>query len=388
MGESAVQYQIHDAVPRFSSARSSPALPGGRKSARRRRADDPTRLVARAIGVDVTCPLCGRPVHVRTAQHVGYAEHLRFDLLECAGCEVSFANPTQFDARLYEWIYSQPQRVPGYVRYAAYARAVERASDPLATLCGLEDMYFAVARTIERELAPDGAILEIGSGLGYTTYALATAGYRSEGWDTSAQALEAASARFGSLYKQRDIARATDADRAAFDAVVLTEVIEHVEDPIGFVRKASALLRPNGILVMTTPNKSFFPPGTLWATDLPPIHLWWFSEASIRALAQQTNCALSFFDFTEYNDRARSLGRTRADAPLVPTLARDGTVLTPAGPPEPERFHLFPLSQSILPPAARTLRRVRRRLGMLDEETKHRYARRETMAFTLRPNHG
>ena len=32
---------------------------------------------------------------------------------------------------------------------------------------------------------------------------------------------------------------------------------------------------------LTTSNEDFFPPGTLWATDLPPIHFWWFSEESI-----------------------------------------------------------------------------------------------------------
>jgi len=39
-----------------------------------------------------------------------------------------------------------------------------------------------------------------------------------------------------------------------FDIVLLVEVIEHVDDPVGVMRRAVRTLRPGGTIVVTTPN--------------------------------------------------------------------------------------------------------------------------------------
>lgn len=41
---------------------------------------------------------------------------------------------------------------------------------------------------------------------------------------------------------------------AAFDAIAAIEVIEHLENPRGFFRECARLLKPGGVLVLTTPN--------------------------------------------------------------------------------------------------------------------------------------
>jgi 2-polyprenyl-6-hydroxyphenyl methylase/3-demethylubiquinone-9 3-methyltransferase len=43
-----------------------------------------------------------------------------------------------------------------------------------------------------------------------------------------------------------------------FDAVLITEIIEHVAHPDDFLAKAGALVRPGGYIVMTTPNGGYF----------------------------------------------------------------------------------------------------------------------------------
>ncbi len=43
-----------------------------------------------------------------------------------------------------------------------------------------------------------------------------------------------------------------------FDAVLITEVIEHVAHPDEFLAKVASLVRPDGYIIMTTPNGGYF----------------------------------------------------------------------------------------------------------------------------------
>jgi 2-polyprenyl-3-methyl-5-hydroxy-6-metoxy-1,4-benzoquinol methylase len=43
-----------------------------------------------------------------------------------------------------------------------------------------------------------------------------------------------------------------------FDAVLITEIIEHVAHPDEFLKKVAALVKPGGYIVMTTPNGGYF----------------------------------------------------------------------------------------------------------------------------------
>ena len=45
---------------------------------------------------------------------------------------------------------------------------------------------------------------------------------------------------------------------AQFDAVLITEIIEHVAHPDDFLRKTAQLVKPGGYIVMTTPNGAYF----------------------------------------------------------------------------------------------------------------------------------
>lgn len=42
-----------------------------------------------------------------------------------------------------------------------------------------------------------------------------------------------------------------------FDAVLITEIIEHVAHPDQFLKKVASLIKPGGIIVMTTPNGQY-----------------------------------------------------------------------------------------------------------------------------------
>ena len=92
------------------------------------------------------------------------------------------------------------------------------------------------------------------------------------------------------------------------------------------------ILKSGGRLVLTTPNKSPFPRNAVWATDLPPVHLWWLSEESFIYLSQQMGYTCDFVDFRNYNKKhAKPILMPHKDysRPIgSPRLAADGTIYT------------------------------------------------------------
>ncbi len=114
-----------------------------------------------------------------------------------------------------------------------------------------------------RERMPAGGrVVDVGCGRGAFALRLADAGFEVVGLDVDPPR-EHESQRYG--YEQVDLfsdeARARFLERHAheFDAAALLEVIEHVHDPWEALEFCHALLKPGGILVLSTPNiTSFF----------------------------------------------------------------------------------------------------------------------------------
>jgi 2-polyprenyl-3-methyl-5-hydroxy-6-metoxy-1,4-benzoquinol methylase len=84
-----------------------------------------------------------------------------------------------------------------------------------------------------------------------------------------------------------------------FDAIHLGDFIEHVRDPADVLSRVSAFLKPDGVIMLVTPNHdAIFPLLTLWLHRLfnmpwshatPPFHLNQFSEKSLVKLLEKLN---------------------------------------------------------------------------------------------------
>lgn len=101
-------------------------------------------------------------------------------------------------------------------------------------------------------LPPPGTarILDVGAGEGYFTQLL-----RDRGDDVSAcDYLEDSFRVAGVPFHRADLNEAIPLPDASFDCVVAIEVIEHVENHTRFVRELMRVVRPGGMVVITTPN--------------------------------------------------------------------------------------------------------------------------------------
>lgn len=142
------------------------------------------------------------------------------------------------------WQYSYAydlQEVYGEISRSGYAYAYQARRDAALALVG--------------EAVPPGArILDVAAAQGNFTIALAERGY-----DVAWNDLRADLAGYVEQKRERGTVRYAPGnvldfacDRP-FDAVLATEIIEHVAHPGAFLAKLGALVRPGGIVVLTPP---------------------------------------------------------------------------------------------------------------------------------------
>jgi 2-polyprenyl-3-methyl-5-hydroxy-6-metoxy-1,4-benzoquinol methylase len=276
--------------------------------------------------------------------HPGYRLPSRYDIFACAYCETKFAEPLVIDDDVYDLIYRHIEQVRGYARYARYARAVLHVGNPLGYLAEQEDNYWAIAQFLGEPDRRPAQIVEVGCGLGYLTYAISRAGHDIRGIDISEVAVRDARRRFGDLYELGDVREIASQRAGRYDAVLMTELIEHVPEVELLLEAALRIVRPGGAVVVTTPNRTASPAHVLWDTDAPPVHLWWFSEASMRTLAARLGADVRFIDFTAYNRTHLNEiddGINMAQPSVSPAFDEQGHLIDRANPLKPVLRRVF-----------------------------------------------
>jgi 2-polyprenyl-3-methyl-5-hydroxy-6-metoxy-1,4-benzoquinol methylase len=122
-------------------------------------------------------------------------------------------------------------------------------------------------KTLLRYRQPPAKVLEVGAGHGAYTALLRWAGYDATALDLSPWVADFAKDRFGVPYLLGPIEEQKLEPRS-FDVVVANDVLEHLPDPRTTTSRCAELLKPDGVLVIQTPE---FPTGRsydeLVATD-------------------------------------------------------------------------------------------------------------------------
>jgi 2-polyprenyl-3-methyl-5-hydroxy-6-metoxy-1,4-benzoquinol methylase len=156
--------------------------------------------------------------------------------------------------------------------------------------------YFAAPQVV------NGVVLDIATGCGYGAAYLH---HKGAAWVIGGDVSSVGLTQAKRYYQKRGVefvlmdAAALPFTSGVLDAIVSLETIEHLARPDAFLKEIVRVLRPNGVLVLSTPNKDVSSPGLekpLW-----PFHVQEFQPEELRVLISQF-----FRDVDLYG-----LGRTR-----------------------------------------------------------------------------
>lgn len=136
-----------------------------------------------------------------------------------------------------------------------------------------------------REEVEGPRLLEVGAGEGYGSALLAERAPDVLALDYDGLAVAHLVRRYPGLAAIRANLAALPVADASMDTVVALQVIEHVWDHPQFVAECARVLRPGGLLMLSTPNRLTFSPGA-GPSDKPlnPFHTHEFTAAELRRL--------------------------------------------------------------------------------------------------------
>lgn len=216
--------------------------------------------------VERHCPVCGDETRfVELYRKWGYP------IGKCDACGLGATQVTEgFDpSAIYTASYFQGEMRDGYAGYDSSERVLRRefrrVLDALAR-CGCEE----------------GHLLEIGCAYGFFLLE-AQRRFEVTGVELSPHAVDVCRSR-GLPVHCGSVEDGFLQHRAPFEAAVMLDVIEHLEDPDRALHAVREVLRPGGLLVITTGDWASLVSRvtrSAWRLMTPPQHLFFFSKQTL-----------------------------------------------------------------------------------------------------------
>jgi 2-polyprenyl-3-methyl-5-hydroxy-6-metoxy-1,4-benzoquinol methylase len=259
----------------------------------------------------VSCDLCGSESAVTIMRRRGTVYDWTFSIVRCTNCRLVYVNPRLSDAAVSD-LYDE-----AYYEGRGFDRSVDYSLDNSRSLDEIRIRNGSFVETLRDALGglKGRSILDVGCGMGGFVRALCAEGADAVGTDDSAISLEGCRAN-GTPLASGDV-EALVRSGSGFDAVTATEVIEHTLSPRAFLQSVVRLVKPGGILYLTTGNWNLVRHMRGKPYIMPEGHLYYFTPVTMRR----------YFDDIGLVS-ARGLNRTWAFYRISPRI---GEVIAPLG---------------------------------------------------------
>ena len=246
----------------------------------------------------ITCSLCGS--NRRGTLYKGLTDRWfgspgmwGFDI--CRGCNLVLLSPSPTAEQL-------NRAYAGYFTHQVPSKAVGKSTNGGSKpwlVVRAKRAYRSAIRAVDLErsemrsmytsdLAP-GRLLDIGCGNGLFLKRMSDVGWFVQGVEPDPQSARLASETYGF-----EICTGTLQDAGfpsnQFDCITMSHVIEHLRDPLAVLAECRRILKPGGMLVITTPNHQCLGHrlfGRRWLGLDPPRHLLLFSRKNLELIAHK-----------------------------------------------------------------------------------------------------
>lgn len=219
---------------------------------------------------DLCCPLCGA-----SDAPLRYQQH-SLPIRQCC-CGMVFLSPQPDDEQLREMYRSD--------YYKSWGIA---GNDDESTRVMKQGTFVRRMKRLAG-LVPIGRVLDVGCATGYFLEVAAAAGWEVFGVELSDYASELARRTFGDHVFNGTLEQAHYPD-GYFDLVTLSDLLEHVPDPRPFLSEVRRLLRPDGMLMIVTPDVTSLSArlmGGRWS-HYKQEHLHYFSPETLMRLLSES----------------------------------------------------------------------------------------------------
>ncbi|MBI3177357.1 MAG: class I SAM-dependent methyltransferase, partial [Chloroflexi bacterium] len=203
-----------------------------------------------------------------------------FRVVACRNCGLVFLSPRLTEDAILK-LYSDQDYYVSEVAGQGYDEYLDVRHNWIKTFTRRLDQ-------IARYQSP-GKVLDIGCGPGFFLEAAQVKGYDVYGLDPSEYIVKVASEKFGDHIQLGVIDNAGyPADH--FDLVVAFDTFEHIYRPLEWLEHVRRVLKPSGLLALTTPDPSSLLAkisGRDWVSFKLPEHVFYWSPKTVRrALAK------------------------------------------------------------------------------------------------------
>lgn len=223
----------------------------------------------------VTCPLCkdSAPATLRY-------EFPPHNVVACTACDLNYLSPRLTQDAIMKF-YKDESYYKSNVAGQGYDEYLEISENWIKTF------------TLRlKQIAPyqsKGKALDIGCGPGYFLTAAQKLGFDVYGLDPSDYIVEVAQKTWGEKVQLGLIETANYAPES-FDLIVAFDTFEHIYEPKKFLQAIHKVLKPNGVLAITTPNpKSLLAKisGKNWVSFKLPEHVFYWAPDTIRKVLEE-----------------------------------------------------------------------------------------------------
>lgn len=271
----------------------------------------------------VACPICG--VGARIAQRVPPAVYYG-----CPVCETLFQHPMPTIEQMRAYVEREYERG----LYNSYVAAANLKALTFAT------RVKAIARR-----APAGRLLDVGASAGFFVEQALKAGFDAYGLELSSEAVKSAAPQVRERITIGDVNALTLGGAERFDVVTAFDLIEHVFDPIAFLREIRGVAKPGALLAISTPDVGHVLRHVLrarWPMFQPLQHTVLFSRRGLRlALANAGYADIEIGPATKTLTAEYLAGQVETYLPIAVRAYRAASRIVP------ERIRTFPVNVNI-----------------------------------------